>query len=556
MLVDPVVGENFFGRGDVLAILEKRISALKGGYRQNIALTGHRLTGKSSILNHFLHSFEDTDILPIYLEVLPEPFKLFAVKFIGTFLYNYLKYNQRQAKDNLDFLIEECKDDIPQTVSDVKGILKLLNANEHEEAYSELLNITSTFKKESKRSCIVILDEFHNLSKLGIRDPFKGFGKKIMTQKDTMYIVASSEVSAIKKILSEKLALLFGNFEKITIGGFDNETSKAFLHKKFSSLKIDDELLEFIILFAEGHPFYLDVLSNEIKNRADKTHISEITKAVVTHALEDLFFDSRGTLNQFFTNLLQDLIDTKIENCKDTLIAVSHGLKKQGDLAKWTGFSGKDVSAHLKILTERNLIYKTGSVFRFYDNVLRFWLNRVYHKRRTTLVDNIADRAKHFRADVQKIIDRTANDCRLDISERIRELLGSFNNEIVEINSKRRRLPHFDKTEIMVSGGEKYLLGHIEDKICLFYLPQHKIDEYGVMEFLTYSFRYKPNLQRRIILPLFGMDINATLMAKELKMWLWNLDIVNELMDIYGKTKIANIKESKDSINHEDRSTV
>ncbi|MBN1871487.1 MAG: ATP-binding protein [Candidatus Omnitrophica bacterium] len=556
MLVDPVVGEKFFGRGDVLATLEKRISALKGGYRQNIALTGHRLTGKSSILNHFLHSFKDCDILPIYLEVLPEPFKQFAVKFIGTFLYNYLKYNKRQAKDNLDFLIEECKKDIPQTVTDIKGIMKLLNANEFEEAYSELLNITSTFKKESKKSCIVILDEFHNLSRLGIRDPFKGFGKKIMTQKDTMYIVASSEVSAIKSILSEKLALLFGNFEKITIGGFDKETSEAFLRKKFMSLNISDDLLEFIILFAEGHPFYLDVLSNKIKASVDEMRETEITTIAVIQALEELLFDSRGTLNQFFTNLLQDLIDSKAENCKDTLIAVAHGLNKQSDIAKWTGTSSKDISSHLKILTEKNLIYKNGNVYRFYDNVLRFWLKRVYHKRRTTLIDNISDRARSFRADVAQIIEQSAKDFSLDVPERIKALLESFNNDIVEINSKRRRLVNFDKTEIMEMSGEKYILGHIGKRVCLFYLPRYKIDEYGVMEFMTYSLRYKPQLQRRIILPLFGMDINATLMAKEMKMWLWDLETVNELLDVYGKTKIINVGKTKDLSKDENRSTV
>ena len=126
-----------------------------------------------------------------------------------------------------------------------------------------------------------------------------------MTQKDTMYIVASSEVSSIKNILSEKLALLFGNFERITLGGFDCETSREFLQKKLSSVKVSDELLDFITAFADGHPFYLDVMSSKINEVMGNLHFRIVTKDMLVKALEELLFDSRGTINQFFINLLQ-----------------------------------------------------------------------------------------------------------------------------------------------------------------------------------------------------------------------------------------------------------
>lgn len=541
MLIDPVVGEKFFGRGDVLATLEKRISALKSGYRQNIAITGHRLTGKSSILNHFLHTIKDSEILPIYIEVLPEPFKQFAAKFIGTLLYNFLKYNQKDVKDNLEYLIKECEKEIPRTVACINNILKQIQLNENDSAYSELLNLTSALKEESKKSCVIILDEFHNLSKIGIRDPFKGFGKKIMTQKDTMYIVASSEVASIKKILSEKLALLFGNFEKITLGGFDCETSRAFLQKKLSTMKINDELLDFMIAFADGHPFYLDVLSNKINELMGNLRFRMVTTSMLIQALEELLFDSRGTLNQFFINLLQDLIDSKMENCKETLIAISGGLYKQGELSRWTGYNMRDTSRHLKILTEKNLIYPSGNVYRFYDKVLRFWLKRVYHKRRTTLVDNITEKAQNFRNDVAGIIQQFLLESRSSVIVRIKGLLDSFNNEIVEINSKGHRLMHFDKTEIIQDDGRTYIIGYFRNKLWLLYFSKEKLDENDVLDFIAYGMRYRPNLQRRIIVPFNDMDINATIMAKEMKMWIWGFDTVNELSDIFGKQKIVRL---------------
>ncbi len=91
MFSEPAVGVKFFGREDVLELLNKRVLALKDGYRQNIALTGQSLSGKSSIILHFLHLIREEGFLPIYVEVVREAFGSFAHKFIATMLYNALK---------------------------------------------------------------------------------------------------------------------------------------------------------------------------------------------------------------------------------------------------------------------------------------------------------------------------------------------------------------------------------------------------------------------------------------------------------------------------------
>jgi len=283
-------------------------------------------------------------------------------------------------------------------------------------------------------------------------------------------------------------------------------------------------------------------LSSKINGIVNNLPIKAVTTSAIIQALEELLFDSHGTLNQFFTNLLQDLMDSKAEDCKETLIAIAHGLYRQRELSKWTGYNKRETSKHLKILIEKNLIYPLGNVYRFYDKVLRFWLKRVHYKRRTTLVDNILEKARNFRYDIDDMVQQFFAESRLGITLRIKGLLDSFNNEIVEINSKRRRLMHFSKTEMVQEGEGKYIVGHFGSKLCLVYLPNQKLDENGVLEFLKYSMRYKPGLQRRIILPLDDMDINATIMAKEMKIWIWDFDVVNELLDIFGRQKIVRIE--------------
>ena len=63
--------DNFFDRKSYLDILDKRITDMKDGYRQNIAIIGDELVGKTSIIFNFLNNFHDNRLIIIYLEIRP-----------------------------------------------------------------------------------------------------------------------------------------------------------------------------------------------------------------------------------------------------------------------------------------------------------------------------------------------------------------------------------------------------------------------------------------------------------------------------------------------------
>lgn len=109
MFNEPAIGEKFFGREDVLDLLTKRAAALKDGYRQNVALTGQSLSGKSSIILHFLHTIKEEGFVPVYVEVVKEPFRSFANKFIATMLYNALVKIGEAPDIEMDSLVEKAR---------------------------------------------------------------------------------------------------------------------------------------------------------------------------------------------------------------------------------------------------------------------------------------------------------------------------------------------------------------------------------------------------------------------------------------------------------------
>ena len=221
MFADPVAGEKFFDRTYILDLLHRRAASLAAGYRQNIAIIGSELIGKTSIIKQFLRGFSADDTFILYLELKDEPFGEFANRFAGTLLYKYLKSHSLRPKETLSELIKQSNRYIPKTVELINSALDCAKSDSNEEGFSKLLDSLSSLKDEAKKCCVIIFDEFHNLERLRLPRPFYVLGNKIMVQKDIMYIISSSSVSLARKIIEEKLSLLFGNFETIEVGPFD-----------------------------------------------------------------------------------------------------------------------------------------------------------------------------------------------------------------------------------------------------------------------------------------------------------------------------------------------
>ena len=101
------IKEQFIGREDILRLINKRISDLKDGYRQNIALLGEELTGKTWIIKYIFDSFSDPKIIPEYFDLSQHNPAILIQRFFNTILFNFLKTKGIVlAKENTNKLLE------------------------------------------------------------------------------------------------------------------------------------------------------------------------------------------------------------------------------------------------------------------------------------------------------------------------------------------------------------------------------------------------------------------------------------------------------------------
>ncbi|MBI3252189.1 MAG: ATP-binding protein [Candidatus Omnitrophica bacterium] len=546
MFSDPVVGGDFFGRQAILDLLVKRAKALRSGYRQNVAIIGHQQMGKTSILRQFLHLHPDPETLAMYVEIKLQALDYFVDQFTRALLFQVLIQKEKvDSTESLENLAAKAAPLIPKTVERIHEIAGLLKQRHAEEAYSKLFALTSIVKEETGKNCIVILDEFHRLGEFGIRSAFSDFGKRIMVQKETMYVLASSSFSASRKILAEKLALLFGNFERIYLEPFDFGTSFDFIDKGLLPARIPRPLKYFLAALTDGHPFFLRTVVSRVRELAAAKAEAEVSRQTLAETLAQLLFESQGVLYQYFLTLISPWMRSDVRGSQILiLVELAKGKSRLKDIARAVNRGQKETSAQIKELMEYELVVKTGVFYRFHNKIFKFWLKEVYEKKELSLLGTVGKR-EEFLSSMDEKFSEFETLLGMDPSDRLLSLFGSFQNDLVEFGEKKRKLPHF--TEILktepaanpVRGSAREIIARGHGRCWVCKVVEEKAGEKDVLSLVSGP-KKSGTVPTRVFIALGGLDENAKLLAKEKKIFTLGLSRVNLLMDVYGQSPIMN----------------
>lgn len=525
------MAEIFLNRVQQLELLSKRASALKDGYRQNMAILGDELVGKTALAFRFLELFCDCRILTAYIEVRPETVLSFAQRFIGTILYSFLANSGIALKEDLEFLLQKSERYIPRTVTEARLILANFKKKKNFNLFIGLVSLTDSIYEETGKSCVVIFDEFHNLENLGIKKIYSEWAKVLVTQKNTMYIAISSRKARAKAILAKELSLLFGNFEVIALEPFDNKESERFLEGRFAQTPLEAGLRNFIVNFTGGHTFYLDVISSAVLKSSSQD---------LAGILEGILFEPSGLLHQRFSNYLKNFFGSNLtQEYLAILYQVSSGRNKINEIIQSLGKPKKDILLRASYLLENDYLSRSGDFLTINDRVFGFWLKSVYQEKERSLTFDSRNQKAAFKGLIRGLIDEFLRHSQKPVREQISELMGLFQDETIQVEKKRLRLDRFREIRpLRFSGLGDGLIGRSQESLWIMAIKGELITEDDIVEFARECKKYRHKLQRKIILNLEDIDANARLRAMDEKIWTWDLIYINRLLDLYSRPRI------------------
>lgn len=529
-----MIKNKFFDREPYLDILEKRIIGLKDNYRRNIAIVGDELVGKTSIVFKFLDKFYDNRTIIIYLEVRHEPLNSFAKRFIGVLLYNFLVNSGIPLKEDLDFLIRKSAKYIPRTVEKIKMILNAIDKRRRNNIFTELASLCDTVHLETAKSCVVILDEFHNLENMGIKNLYREWSKLLISQKNTMYIIMSSMKFKTQTILSKNLSLLFGNFEVIAIEPFDIKVSEQYLEYRLCDLNLNNALKSFIVHFTGGYPFYLEVICDcLLKSNPVNSQLN------LSDMLENLLFDSSGILNQRFSNYIKRFLDlSRSGDYISILYLIASGRNKIKDISHILHINKKELLSIINRLLELDTVTRSLDFLKINDRVFGFWLRFVYQEKLHSLSFDAKNQKEKFRGNIEDMLQDFLLNARKPVTEILSEVLHLFEDEMIQIERKKIRLNHFREIkplEFNNSNLKDGLIGRSNDSLWIMAFKRDLLTEEDISEFAKECKKYRHKLQRKIIVTLRDIDANTRLKALEEKIWTWDINNLNQVLDLFSK---------------------
>ena len=535
-------------REEILNTLIRRVNSFADGYRQNIAMFGEPCIGKTTLIKNLFssESLKKDSVIPAYLEIKIEPFEFCAKRFIKSILSQVVKSDPMlTAPQDTVILIEDLSRDYPKTAQICIRVLHDIEKSKLDEAFSFMLDIPSVLSEETKKRCVLILDEFHNLDNFTLKNPFGTIAKKIMIQKDTMYILVSSRTNLSLRVVNEKLALLFGNFEKFFLKPLDIAASRTFLQNNIKCSTLSQVYLDFIASFTGNRPFYMQTICDEIERAVFSKRIApENSQNLIECSFMESLFKRNGILNQYFYNLLFRISEGKLlSKVISVLISLSSENKKQGDISKDAKLQSGDVSKILNSMIEMDIIARNGAFYRFTDRLFRFWLKSVYMKRISSFsMDEDMEEAA-FRKDVSNRFSVFSQEFEKELSHRIIELFKLFKNDIIQLNGKKHKFISFTNVEKFedCSGSLAAILATNGRQKWLCTIKKENITENDMLDIIKNNRDRKKNIgiNKNIVIAFSGVNENAYLMAKEAKFWTWSAEDLNVLMELYGKPHLS-----------------
>lgn len=543
--------QHFYGRKKKLELLKRRVLDLKEGYRQNMAFLGDRYTGKTMIVRKFLSELDDAQIVPVYIDFENADLAYFFYKMAGSLLYHYGRLRGLAVTDDLTALINATEGNLPETVKAIKKIQSHLAQNREKEAYLETIELPQVYTQEANVYCVLFFDEFQHLEDFAVEDEFQSLGKAIMTQRRCLYVVTSSQLWTAHKILSEKLTLLFGNFEIVEIKPFDMKASREFVLYQLPGLKMSEQLMHFLIDFTAGHPLYLTLTCEELRALCASHKQNEIFLPLLTRAMEDMLRKRWGVLSRHF-----DLVLDKIASGKGNivvsriLLSLANGRQKIGELSDSLKLKQASVSGRVTRLVELGIIAKNGNYFYISDRLFKYWLKFVYYKRRRMIEDQDDRLSQEFRREFAEAFETSSANGRKDVSSQVLELLSCFENEALSINGRRYKLPVFRQmtpTRIRMSaGGHLDLIRALSDEgEWLIVLKSGTVSENEISSLVSETKKISSKPQKCVLISLDGLDENARIRALQERMWIWNEGELNTLASIFDKSFITRVQEAK-----------
>jgi len=523
-------------REEEYKILDKRINSFLEGYRQNIALIGPGLSGKTYLIEQLIRAERlHSRALPAYIDLENLPFSEFVRVIFTSLLFHFLKKQPKPNHYHLDLLILESQSLIPKTTDKIKNTLSLLGTKEKVN-FDWIAEVLNEFIDETKTKIIFVLENFALLKDFP-KKILSELTKYIVSQKNIMFIFVNKKGEEAEELLSQELNMLFGSFEKIYVDNLSYREAELYLDTKLQN-KLNLPLRKFLIELTGGFPFYLDIIIRNMLNEAEDM----IDIDAFVENLSYLLINPKSCLHQVFNNKI-NLIKYSFKDkslINPLLILIACGYTRKKDLLLSLKMDSKNLGTKLSKLMEINILNKNGSFYFIPDKLFSFWVSSAFKNLTSLPLIFYEDKEEYMKSLIKEKFEEFRQAALKDNFQRFIDLVQLFKDDTVRTGKKSISLPHIKRLKIVPahSKGMKFIIGEARQYYLILAFKEEAPQDTEILEFSNRCSHFSHRQPKKIFITLKKGDETAKVLAKEKRLYFWEKQDINLLLRLYNRPLI------------------
>jgi len=416
---EPVFGELFYDRKEELRLLEEAVRDIKKGLRRFYAIYGLRKVGKTSLLLELIRRVEnDSRLITAVFDCSGNVasanifFEELATHLIDRFLITggysgatgILAAAKLDESEWLSTLVKAQNLGIRALTAGIKAVLRIRGKSASDrDAYKTIIDLPHQLHQETGKFFLMVMDEFQACAQLngfsGVKNSvgeiFAFFRSYWQKQKGVNYFVSGSQIYMLEKIIFAEESPFFQHFNHMTLREFPAAEASRMIDSLFlsSGYALQKSRKESLIQLTNGHPFYLQILGEEICKTSSRKKVDD---AAFKEAIQNTLFSSTGRLFLYFQDLFAKCARHST-SAERILVAIANGNQGSAEIARTLNQSTGEIGSLLLRLLSLDVIVKENKRYFFRDPVFARWVQgtRSFWKTKMTpvLVGTAAEKA-------------------------------------------------------------------------------------------------------------------------------------------------------------------
>lgn len=232
------------------------------------------------------------------------------------------------------------------------------------------------YLEQADKPCIVAIDEFQQIGNYTEKNVEAILRTKVQHCQNARFIFAGSQKHIMMNMFNSPARPFYQSVNMMQLKSIPLTAYRAFVERLFLENKkriIEEELIDEVYNFFEGHTWYVQLMFNELYILTGKGEVCD--RSLQSIALTNILQMQDFTYQEIFSRLP--------EKQKEVLIAIGKEQKATGVtsgkfIKKYKLSTPSSVQAALKGLLEKNLVSQEQNQYEIADKLLGVWLQKNY----------------------------------------------------------------------------------------------------------------------------------------------------------------------------------